>query len=110
MGFRIPLNPAAAMSGSGKRKWSAAEKLRIVLEGMNPGVSVADLCRCEGLPPNLFYVWKKQLLGSAGKIFDAKSGRPSAAETKTAADVARFKDVIAEITAENLELKKGLSD
>jgi hypothetical protein len=45
--------------------------------------------------------------GSAGKIFDAKSGRPSAVETKTAAAVARFKDVIAEITAENLELKKG---
>ena len=53
---------------------------------------------------------KKQLLGAAGKIFDAKSGRPTAAETKTAADVARFKSVIAEITAENLELKKGLSD
>lgn len=98
------------MSASGKRKWSAAEKLRIVLEGMNPAVSVADLCRREGVPPNLFYLWKKQLLGSASKIFEAKSGRPSAAETKASADVARFKNVIAEITAENLELKKGLSD
>ena len=104
------MNPEVVMSASSKRKWSASEKLRIVLEGMNPAVSVADLCRREGVPPNLFYLWKKQLLGAAGKIFDAKSGRPSAAETKTAADVARFKDVIAEITAENLELKKGLSD
>lgn len=98
------------MSASGKRKWSAAEKLRIVLEGMAPGVSVADLCRREGVTPNLFYLWKKQLLGSASKIFDAKSGRPSAAETKAASEVARYKDVIAEITSENLELKKGLSD
>jgi transposase len=93
-----------------KRKWSPAEKLRIVLEGMNPGVSVAELCRREGVTPNLFYLWKKQLLGSAAKIFDAKAGRPSAAESKSAAEVARYKDVIAEITAENLELKKGLSD
>jgi transposase len=98
------------MSASGKRRWSAAEKLRIVLEGLAPGVAVADLCRRDGVTPNLFYLWKKQLLGSASKIFDAKSGRPSAVETRTAADVARFKDVIAEITAENLELKKGLSD
>lgn len=98
------------MGTKSKRKWSAVEKLRIVLEGMAPGVSVADLCRREGVTPNLFYLWKKQLLGSASKIFDAQSGRPSAAESKTAADVARYKDVIAEITAENLALKKGLSD
>jgi transposase-like protein len=98
------------MGTASKRKWSAAEKLRIVLEGMNPSASVADLCRREGVTPNLFYLWKKQLLGSASKIFDAKSGRPTAAESKAAADVARYKDVIAEITSENLELKKGLSD
>ena len=98
------------MGTASKRKWSAAEKLRIVLEGMNPSASVADLCRREGVTPNLFYLWKKQLLGSASKIFDAKSGRPTAAESKAAADVVRYKDVIAEITSENLELKKGLSD
>jgi transposase-like protein len=42
------------MSASGKRKWSASEKLRIVLEVMNPAVSVADLCRREGVTPFLF--------------------------------------------------------
>src|SRR5436305_10261810 len=64
------------MSGNGKRKWSAEEKLRIVLAGMQPGVEVSDLCRREGLNPNLYYLWKKQLLSSAGKIFEAKAGRP----------------------------------
>jgi transposase len=98
------------MSGNGKRKWSAAEKLRIVLAGMQPGVEVSDLCRREGLNPNLYYLGKKQLLSSAGKIFEVKAGRPSAAEERRAAEVRRLKDVIAEITSENLGLKKGLSD
>jgi transposase-like protein len=34
------------MSSNGKRrKWSAADKLRIVLAGMQPGVEISDLCR-----------------------------------------------------------------
>jgi len=97
------------MSTSGKRKWSASEKLRIVLEGMNPAVAVSDLCRREGISANLFYLWKKQLLTSAGKIFDAKAGRPSAVEAKKEAELQRLKEVVVEITTENLELKKGLS-
>jgi transposase len=98
------------MSGNGRRKWSAQEKLRIVLAGMQPGVEVSELCRREGLNPNLYYLWKKQLLSSAGKVFEAKSGRPSAAEERREAEVRRLKDVIAEITSENLGLKKGPSD
>ena len=97
------------MNANGKRKWSAAEKLRIVLDGMNPSVSVSDLCRREGISPNLYYLWKKQLLNSASKIFDAKAGRVSAAEEKRSAELQRLKDVVVEITTENLELKKGLS-
>ena len=97
------------MSTNGKRKWSASEKLRIVLEGMNPAVAVSDLCRREGISANLFYLWKKQLLTSAGKIFDAKAGRPSAVEEKKEAELQRLKEVVVEITTENLELKKGLS-
>lgn len=48
-----------------RKKWTAEEKLRIVLTGMQPGVEVADLCRREGLNPAAFYLWKKQLLCSA---------------------------------------------
>jgi transposase len=95
------------MSGNGQRKkWSPEEKLRIVLTGMQPGVEVADLCRREGLNPTMFYLWKKHLLGSAAEVFGSKAGRPSHEEERKAAEVRRLKDVIAEITAENLDLKK----
>jgi transposase-like protein len=41
------------MSFHGKRrKWSAADKFRMVLAGMQLGVEVSDLCRREGPNPN----------------------------------------------------------
>jgi transposase len=96
------------MSQNGKRrKWTAAEKLRIVLAGMQPNVEVSELCRREGINPTQYYGWKKQLLSSATKVFDNKTGRPSAQEERREAEAQRLKNVIAEITAENLELKKG---
>ena len=98
------------MSANGpRRSWSPAEKLRIVLAGMQPGVEVSDLCRREGLNPVQFYAWKKQLLGSAARVFEDKRGRPNAQQERLEMENARFKGVIAEITAENLDLKKGRS-
>jgi transposase len=92
-----------------RRRWTAAEKMRIVLEGMQAGVEIADLCRREGINPTMFYFWKRQLVGSAGKVFDGQGGRRPAQEVRREAEVQRLKNVIAEITAENVELKKGLS-
>src|ERR1700674_5084586 len=98
------------MSQKGKRKkWVAAEKLRIVLAGMQPNVEVSDLCRREGINPTQYYGWKKQLQSSAVKIFDESASKPSAREERQAEELRRLKDVVAEITGENLELKKGLS-
>src|SRR5258707_1610225 len=83
-GIMIGAPRRTIMSGNGRRKWSAEEKLRIVLAGMRPGVEVSDLCRREGLNPTLYYLWQKQLLSSAGKGFEAQAGRPSAAEGRRA--------------------------
>jgi transposase len=95
------------MSNHGKRrKFSAADKLRIVLAGMQPNVEISELCRREGINPTQYYGWKKQLLSSATKIFDAQEGKRSAADERKEAELQRLKNVIAEITAENLELKK----
>ncbi len=91
-----------------RRKWKASEKLRIVLAGMQPGVEVSELCRREGINPTMYYSWKKKLLSSAGKVFDDHAGKRQAQEEKTQAELQRWKDVVAELTAENLELKKGL--
>ena len=96
--------------GNGKRKrWSAGEKLRIVLAGMEPGGEISDLCRREGVNPTMYYQWKRQLLEAAERIFEKKENKPSAREQRLSTQLSRAKDVIAEITAENLDLKKTFS-
>lgn len=49
-----------------RRKYSTEEKIRIVLEGLKGEVSIAELCRREGIVSNLYYRWSKDFL-EAGK-------------------------------------------
>ena len=42
-----------------RKKYSAEEKIRIVLEGMRGEESIAELCRREGLNQNVYYRWSK---------------------------------------------------
>jgi transposase-like protein len=90
-----------------RRKRTAAEKLRIVLTGMDSGVKLAEFCRREGISATQYYTWKKRLMGAANAIFDDR--KQAAHEERSQAEMQRMKNVIAEITAENLDLKKGLS-
>ncbi len=94
---------------NGRRKWSAAEKLRIVLAGMQAG-DIAELCRREGINPTQYYGWKKQLVDSAEAVFNVREQKRSHKEVKLEHSNRRMQAVIAEITAENLELKKTLLD
>jgi transposase len=38
-----------------RKHYSAEEKIRIVLEGLRGENSIAELCRREGIPPNVYY-------------------------------------------------------
>jgi transposase len=49
-----------------RRHHSAEEKIRVVLEGLRGEVSIAELCRKEGINQNLYYRWSKEFL-EAGK-------------------------------------------
>ncbi len=40
-----------------RRKYSAEEKIRIVLEGIRGDRSIAELCRREGVSENLYWRW-----------------------------------------------------
>jgi len=97
------------MSAKKRRKWTAVEKLRIVLTCMQPGVEVSEVCRREGINPTMFYHWKKKLTASASQVFDEKPKKRDPEQERAKRELSRMKDVIAEITAENLELKKTLS-
>ena len=96
-------------NGKPRKKWTAKEKLRLVLKGLEPGIDVAAMCRQEGLSPTQYYAWKQRLVGSGEAVFGKQpSSTENAAEAKLQAELTRLRGVIAEITAENLELKKTL--
>ena len=93
-----------------RRKFSAEEKIRVVLEGLRGEESVSELCRREGISKSRYYSWSKEFL-EAGK-------RQLAGDTKreaTSTDVKDMRDenlqlkqVVAEQTLELRILKKNL--
>ena len=90
-------------------KRTANEKLRIVLTCMQPGVEVSEVCRREGINPTMYYTWKKKLMASASEIFEERTRKRDVERERMERELARMKGVVAEITAENLDLKKTLS-
>jgi transposase len=49
-----------------RRKYSAEEKIRIVVEGLRGEKTIAELCRREGIAESLYYSWSKEFM-EAGK-------------------------------------------
>ena len=45
-----------------RRRWSTAEKLRLVEETMQPGSSVSFIARRYGISPSLLFTWKRRML------------------------------------------------
>jgi transposase len=61
-----------------RRRWTTAEKLRLVEETLVPGASIADIARRRDLHPNLLHVWRRQARSgvlAAAVEHQAKSGQ-----------------------------------
>ena len=80
-----------------RRKFSAEEKIRIVLEGLRGEESIAELCRREGIVQNLYYHWSKDFL-EAGK-------KRLAGDTARAATSDEVKDLRREASARGARKK-----
>ncbi len=94
-----------------RRKFSAEEKIRIILEGLKGEESIAELCRREGISPNLYYNWSKDFL-EAGKhrlMGDTRREASSGEVTDLRRENGHLKELVAELTLKNRVLKKSLS-
>ena len=60
--------------GGRRRRWRAAEKLRIVEETLYEGESISAVARRNGVAPNLLYRWRKLML-EGGSIAVTGDGR-----------------------------------
>jgi transposase len=94
-----------------RRKFSAEEKIRIVLEGLRGEDSIAELCRCEGIAQSLYYSWSKEFLEAGKKRLAGDTAREaSTSEVKELRREARdLKEVVAEQALEIRLLKKSMT-
>ena len=93
-----------------RRKYSAEEKIRIVLEGLRGEESIAELCRREGLHQNIYYRWSKEFL-EAGKqrlAGDIKREATSTEVTDLKQENNQLKQLLADIMLKNDVLKKSV--
>src|SRR5215813_14274912 len=91
-----------------RRKYNAEEKIRIVLEGLRGEESVAELCRREGINPNLYYKWSKEFLeaGKARLTGDTKRQASSNEVDALRHENEQLKQVVAELLLKDRVLKK----
>ena len=94
-----------------RKKYSAEEKIRIVLEGLRGESTIAELCRREGINQNLYYKWSKEFL-EAGKerlVGNQKRQAGSGQVKDLRRENEQLKQLVAELALKNKVLKKSLT-
>ena len=85
------------------KKYSAEEKLRIVLEGLRGEESIATICRREGINPNLYYKWSKDFLEAGKKRLSGDTVREANSEEVSTLrnENEQLKQLVAELSLKN---------
>ena len=93
-----------------RRKFSAEEKIRIVLAGLRGEDSIAELCRREGLHQNLYYRWSKEFLEAGEKRLAGDTEREASRDdvSELRKESGQLKAALAEMMLENRLLKKSV--
>ena len=94
-----------------RRRFSAEEKIRIVLAGLRGEDSIAELCRQEGIAQSQYYSWSKEFMEAGKKRLAGDTMR--AANTDEVKDLRKeardLKEVVAEQALELRLLKKSMT-
>jgi transposase-like protein len=98
-----------------KRKcFSAEEKVRILRRHLIDKIQVSDLCDECGFHPTAFYRWQKAFFENGKTAFapveDSQARKLEDKVRKLEAQLARKDEVIAEIMADHVQLKKSLGE
>jgi len=92
-----------------RRKFSAEEKIRIVLEGLKGEASISELCRREGIAANLYYRWSKDFLEAGKKRLSGDTVREANSSDVTGLrdENSQLKQLVAELSLKNRWLEKN---
>ena len=94
-----------------RKKYSAEDKIRIVLEGLRGETTIAELCRREGINSNLYYRWSKEFLEAGKQRLAGNTTREADREEVQAmkSENNQLKQLVAELALKNRVLKKSLT-
>ena len=93
-----------------RRKYTAEEKIRIVLEGLRGEIPISELCRREGIAPTMYYRWSKAFLDAGKNGLTRDTQRDATTEEVRALkdENATLKKALAESVLETMKYKKSL--
>ena len=91
-----------------RRKYSAQEKIHIVLEGFRREVTVNELCRREGIKPANFYSWTKEFMEAGKQRLSRDTTRDATRQEITALkrENVDLQQIVAELSLDLHRLKK----
>ena len=94
-----------------RKKYSAEEKIRIVLEGLRGEDSIAEICRREGINTNVYYRWSKDFLEAGKKRLQGDIIREtnSSEVNSLRSENSQLKELVADLSLKNNILKKSLN-
>ena len=81
-----------------RRRFSADEKIRIVLEGLRGEFSLSEICRREGIASSVYYKWSKAFLEAGRNGLTKETLREASS------------DEVKRLRQENEQLKQSLAD
>ena len=93
-----------------KKRFTAEQKIQIVLEGLRGELSVAELCRREGIANVTYYKWSKDFLdaGKNGLTLETKRNATTEEVKSLKEQNADLRRAVSEQILENIRLKKSL--
>ena len=98
-----------------RKHYTAEEKVAILRRHLLEKVPISELCDELGLQPTVFYRWQKEFFENGAAAFQTKARaeprRPNRNGSSTWRRRSRRKDeVLAELMAEHVALKKSLGE
>ena len=86
-----------------RRIYSSEEKIRIIIDGMRGEMSVAELCRREGISQGIYYKWSKDFMDAGKRRLTGDTMRE--ANTSDVKDLKQenssLKELVAELSLDN---------
>ena len=96
-----------------RRHWSADEKIKLLRRHLIEKIPISKICEEAGLAPSLFHRWQEQLFENAALALEGK--RPERNQDqqrieKLETKIRQKDEVLAELMAEHISLKKELGE